>query len=508
MRRLTTVYNPQTDISKGRSTVKVFAKKSSASDDIAIKSAFKSEAGIESALLKLSARGARQKPKPPVQEPDDKALQKQVKLRVEDHPTSAKNFGSAAAVGKAKKMKQERLSSTTDASKDESLDMDKIWREVKATIKAKNKDRDFDEDDGGEDSNEVSAMNSGSLTATQHSKSRGFGAPSSSPSSSHSTPKKQPSVSQQGFSMRQSSEPLKFHPIRIYLYAVDLGSVQQAILDAGLSGKVEIGLDIKQCDAVVTAKLSKRGTSINLGQGERTAVNAGIPFFCVGRSMNGQNLNSALQPLLNPEAATSSSSSGNTSTVSLTREAARAAVRAFKASGGGSFFLPPPARSPMLPVSVAVTQGASSADSHLSMHDDEGRTDARVHTLRPSPSAPTHIDIGRYDSEEDEDLDLLREQVALHDEGLGEDEDLDLLIEQAALHDEGLGEDEEEQDAVRTNIQTSNSSESGESHKGLTSVRRRWVTRTTNSDGSTSNAPVRRSSAGSTKKLRLAPSPR
>jgi hypothetical protein len=259
-----------------RGTVQVHAKKSTTSADVAKIAALKSESGLESALLKLSSLGSRQKPKPPVQEPDRKALQKSVRQKIDDHPTNSRRAVSITVAGQSKKVELEKPYAAKVPAQEDALDMDRAWQQVEAAIKVKSKDMDFVDDDDdyadAEDSDEpdvqTSSDGSGVETSSagiRNAKPRGFGAPPASISSSSTSQRKQ-SMLRNGSSSMQSPEQEQRRPIRIYLYAADVASVQQAISDAGLSRRVEIGLDVRECDAVVTAKLSKRGTSINLRQ--------------------------------------------------------------------------------------------------------------------------------------------------------------------------------------------------------------------------------------------------
>jgi len=83
-------------------------------------------------------------------------------------------------------------------------------------------------------------------------------------------------------------------------------------------------------------------------QGERTAANAGIPFLVAGRVMTARGLKASLLALLNPEAAAAAAAARAAAEAGgapqLTREAARAAVRNVRLTGG--WFVPPPLSSP------------------------------------------------------------------------------------------------------------------------------------------------------------------
>eukprot|EP00798_Chlamydomonas_sp_ICE-L_P020979 gene20980-27834_t len=87
-------------------------------------------------------------------------------------------------------------------------------------------------------------------------------------------------------------------PLRLFLYSCDTIQTMKALEELNLSSRVEISMNIKMADAVLSAKLDGKGKHVKSGQGEKTAINADIPFFCVGRKMTKNNLLLALAPLL------------------------------------------------------------------------------------------------------------------------------------------------------------------------------------------------------------------
>ncbi|GFR42005.1 hypothetical protein Agub_g2819, partial [Astrephomene gubernaculifera] len=89
-------------------------------------------------------------------------------------------------------------------------------------------------------------------------------------------------------------------PLRLFLYNAEAALTRQLLEQLGLGRRVEVVEELNRAQAIVAAKMNRKGKHVNLTQGERTAANTGLPFLVVGRHMTASNLAAALQPLLPP----------------------------------------------------------------------------------------------------------------------------------------------------------------------------------------------------------------
>ena len=354
--------------------------------------------GLDGALSRLAALRKGNKPK--ITNSNSENPKSVPKAPAHAKPTTQKKASEPIKASKPSPQSKKTIPKPGPSDDDDEIDMDKIWSAVDAAIAKNNKGKTkgkklVAEDDETEEevSHQPSPASSSSSASASASAStsgfKGFGLPPS-PSSSNGKNSKGQKKSLPLSSAQDSPSPSSSNKVfRIYLHNTEEALARKAITDAGLSNRVLIEPDVSQCQAVVCAKLTRQGKQVKLQQGERTANNHKIPFICVGRSMTGPSLRAALRPLMYPSSVSKEGKKGaNGEDKGLTREAAREAVRAVRASGA-SYFPPPPSTTPhplatqlvvdLLPAAASTTslstQDHSDADDDVEEAEEEEELD-------------------------------------------------------------------------------------------------------------------------------------